>query len=54
MVEGVIEGGSLDPDPDPLEGQKEAGGHGIHASGELDRICCRLWLLCMNPYSSYT
>lgn len=51
VEEGVIEGSSLDP---PLEGQKEAGGHGIHASRELDRICCRLWLLWMNPYSSYT
>lgn len=54
VEEGVIEGGSLDPDPDSPEGQEEAGGNGIHAGRELDRICCRLWLLWTSPYSSYT
>lgn len=60
MEEGVIEGGSLDADPDPPHhplprGPGEGWRKRIHAGQRIRlRICCRLWLLWMSPYSLYT
>ncbi len=40
MEEGVIDRSSLDADPDPLEGQRKAGGNRIHTGLRIrQRIC---------------